>query len=213
MSTRQAVEDPRSADVVIVGAGPVGAVVADRLAAAGVRVVCLEQGGWPGPLVAATDSRWELAGRGPAHFSPNRRRGPGDHPIDDRDSDLDVLTWNGVGGGTVLWGAQWERYLPSDFRVRSFDGVAEDWPIGWDDLAPYYERLDRDFGAAAEPGDPAFPVNGAAPYRALPIMELGRRVAAAHNRLGWHWWPGPNVVGPPDRMAAARAAGYPPGLR
>lgn len=168
-------------------------------------MVCLEQGGWPGPLVAATDSRWELAGRGPAHFSPNRRRGPGDHPIDDRDSDLDVLTWNGVGGGTVLWGAQWERYLPSDFRVRSFDGVAEDWPIGWDDLAPYYERLDRDFGAAAEPGDPAFPVNGAAPYRALPIMELGRRVAAAHNRLGWHWWPGPNVVGPPDRMEIGRA--------
>ncbi|MGW4729802.1 GMC family oxidoreductase [Streptomyces shenzhenensis] len=205
--------DLGGADVLIVGAGPVGAVVADRLVRAGLDVVCLEQGGAPGPLVPPASAPWELLGAGTSHFSPNRRGAAGDYPIDDTDSDMDVLVWNGIGGGTVLWGAQWERYLPSDFRVRSLDGVAEDWPIGFEDLAPYYDRLDLDFGAAAAPGDPAFPANGAAPYPALPIMDLGRRMAEAHNRLGRHWWPGPNVVGPVENMERARREGYPAGMR
>lgn len=206
-------EQDSRADVVIVGAGPVGAVVAARLVEAGLDVLCLEQGDWPDDRARGATGSWELAGRGPASFSANRRQGAGDYPIDDSDSDLDVLSWNGVGGGSVLWGAQWERFLPSDFRVNTLDGVADDWPIGWNDLAPYYERLDRDFGVAAEPGDPAFPPNGDAPYPALPILDLGERIARAHNDLGWHWWPGPNAVGTPAQAADAAQNGYAPGLR
>ncbi|UFS58672.1 GMC family oxidoreductase [Subtercola endophyticus] len=202
-----------TADVVIVGAGPSGAVAALRLAQAGLDVLCLEQGDWPPQSGVGASQQWELAGRGPAHFSPNRRATPTDFAIDDRDSDIDVLNYTGVGGGTVLWGAQWERFLPSDFRVRTLDGVADDWPLSFDDFAPYYARLDRQFGVAAEPGDPAFPLGGDAPYPALPIMPLGEKIARAHNRLGWHWWPGPNAVGTPEQMADARANGYPPSLR
>ena len=40
-------------------------------------------------------------------------------------------------------GRAFSRFRPSDFRVRSLDGVAEDWPISYDDLAPYYEENDR----------------------------------------------------------------------
>jgi choline dehydrogenase-like flavoprotein len=205
--------DDDRAEVIIVGAGPGGAVAATRLAEAGLDVLCLESGPWPSKSVLGADLPPELAARGPASFSPNRRTSPSDFTIDDSDSDLDILNWTGVGGGSVLWGAQWERFLPSDFRVRTLDGVADDWPIGYSDLAPYYDRVDHDFGVAALAGDPAFPEGSGAPYPPLPLLDLGERVARAHNELGWHWWPGPNAVGTPDQMAMAVRDGYPSGLR
>ena len=54
--------------------------------------------------------------------------------------------WNGVGGGTIVYAAQWQRNMPSDFRVRSLDGVADDWPLTYEDLEPYYVRVEKDFG-------------------------------------------------------------------
>jgi choline dehydrogenase-like flavoprotein len=184
-------------DVVIVGAGPCGAVAALRFAQAGLSVVCLEQGDWPDAGVRPTWGDAEVAARGSASWSPEVRRARGDFPIAQEGSDVGVLAWNGVGGGTVQWGAQWERFVPSDFRVRTLDGVADDWPLTYAELEPYYDRLDRAFGLAAQPGDPAFPAPGGDPaYPPLPLMGAGERIARAHNALGWHWWPGPNVLGP-----------------
>ena len=47
--------------------------------------------------------------------------------------------------------------MPSDFRVRTLDGVADDWPLTYEDLEPYYERVERDFGVSGLAGDTAFP--------------------------------------------------------
>ena len=57
--------------------------------------------------------------------------------------------YNAVGGSTLIFAGAWPRALPSDFRVRSLDGVADDWPIDYFELLPYFYRTDRDFGVSA----------------------------------------------------------------
>ena len=102
--------------------------------------------------------------------------------------------WNGVGGGTIVYAAQWQRNMPSDFRVRTLDGVADDWPFTYEDLKPYYVRVERDFGVSGLAGDTAFPPGEGPPLPPVPLGAMGRKVAKAHNELGWHWWPAPLAI-------------------
>ncbi len=71
----------------------------------------------------------------------------------------------------LIFAGAWPRMLPSDFRVRSLDGVADDWPLTYDELLPYYERSDRHFGVSGMGGDPAYPPGGEDPP--LPPLPLG----------------------------------------
>jgi choline dehydrogenase-like flavoprotein len=185
----------RDADALILGAGPTGAVAAKRLAEAGMRVVVLEQGDWPDYSKARADHPdFEITAGRDWSGNPNRRRAPADYPIDDSDSDISAVLYNAVGGGTVIYAAHWQRNMPSDFRVRTLDGVADDWPLTYEDLEPFYERVESDFGVAGLAGDPAFPPGKGPPLPPPPLAPMGRRVAKAHNKLGWHWWPGPNAI-------------------
>ena len=185
------------ADVLVIGAGASGGVAALRFVEAGMRVVCLEQGDWP--------DRHGFPGRGPAtelvaarqwSSSPAVRQAPADYPVDVTHSELGVVNFNGVGGGTVLYNAQWPRLLPDDFRVRTIDGVADDWPLSYAELQPYYEATDRAFGVAGLGGNPVYPPGADPPFPPLPIGSLATRVARAHAALGWHWWPGCNAILP-----------------
>ncbi|MEP7157891.1 MAG: GMC family oxidoreductase [Chloroflexota bacterium] len=184
------------ADVLIIGAGASGAVVAKRLAEAGFKVVCLEQGDWhPKEDYPGTRLDWELQQRKTWATSPNIRQLPEDYPIDDSDSPVAPLMYNGVGGSTLIFAGAWPRALPSDFRVRSLDGIADDWPIDYFELLPYFYRTDRDFGVSALPGNPGYPPDTEdAPMPPLPIGAAGLKVARAHAKLGWHWWPEMNSI-------------------
>jgi choline dehydrogenase-like flavoprotein len=158
-------------------------------------VVCLEQGTWPDRAsFPGTRDEWELAARQLWSGDPNTRRAPADYPVDLASSDVGVLNYNGVGGGTVLYAAQWPRLLPSDFSRRTDEGVADDWPLTYAELAPYYERTDRQFGVSGLGGDPAFPEGADPPLPPLPIGSGALRVARAHVRRGWHWWPAANAI-------------------
>ena len=122
-------------DVLIVGAGPSGAVAALRLAQEGFRVTVLEQGDWPDYSKATvTDPSFALTADRDWGWNPNARAGFADYPIEESESDITALMWNGVGGGSIVYAAQWQRNMPSDFRVRTLDGVADDWPITYEEL-------------------------------------------------------------------------------
>ncbi|OBJ95441.1 glucose dehydrogenase [Mycolicibacterium fortuitum] len=183
------------ADVLIIGAGASGGVAAGALSTAGFDVVCLEQGNWPDRAdYPAQRSTYELEARKQWSGSPNVRANPADYPIDDSASDIAPLMFAGVGGSMVLYAGDWPRLLPSDFRVRTLDGVADDWPLRYADLQPFYERTDEAFGVSGVEGDPAYPDGAAPPLPPLPIGTIGAKMARAHDKLGWHWWPATQAV-------------------
>jgi choline dehydrogenase-like flavoprotein len=195
MMTPKVTPRDKRADVLVIGAGPSGAVAAKRFAEAGFSVVCLEQGDWPDYAASkASGPNAELsAGRREWDFDPNTRRNRGDFPVDNSESDIAALMWNGVGGGSVVYATQWTRNLPSDFRVRSLDGIADDWPVSYDELVPFYERVEHDFAVSGLSGDPAYPRHSTA-LPPAPLRRAGEMLAATHNELGWHWWPGSNTI-------------------
>jgi choline dehydrogenase-like flavoprotein len=184
------------ADVLVIGAGPSGAVAAKRLAEAGMKVVCLEQGEWPDRTRFPGDKiDYELTTLKQWSLDPNVRGLPQDYPIDLTESDLlGIGNFNAVGGSATLYGGIWPRMTPSNFRSRSLHGYGEDWPLSYEELRPFYERTDREFGVSGLDGNPAYPPGEGPPLPPLPISKGGLRLARGHARLGWHWWPDNNAI-------------------
>ena len=177
-------------DVLIIGAGASGAAAAWRLSEAGLDVLCLEQGDWVDhDQAATTQPDWEVRRDRDWNPYPNHRKLAADYLINDSDTPILPLMYNGVGGSTLHWGCCFPRFHPSDFRVKTLDGVADDWPLDYFELEPYYDLNDRMMGVSGVVGDPANPPRTPRP---LPPIAPGRgatRMAAAFDRLGWHWWP------------------------
>jgi choline dehydrogenase-like flavoprotein len=193
--------EPKHVDVIVVGAGLAGAITATELARAGYSVLCLEQGGWPDYARDGVvhDLESEMAAERSWKRDPNDRNDPSDFPIDDSESDIAALMWNGVGGSTVLYLSKWNRMTPGDFRVKSQDGVAEDWPISYEDLEPFYVEAERQLKIGGLGGDPAYPQGEGPPLPPLPLREFGRLIAKVFNDRGMAWWPGASAVFPGRR--------------
>ena len=104
-----------------------------------------------------------------------------------------MVNFNAVGGSTILYTAHFPRLHPSDFRVRTLDGVADDWPIDYATLEPFFAENDRMMGVSGLAGDPAYPPKQP-PMPPLPLGKLGARFGKAMNRLGWHWWPSDSAI-------------------
>ena len=176
-------------DVLIIGSGASGAAVAWSLAETKMRILCLEQGDWMKPTDFPSHGRdWEARRYSDFDISPNRRRRPADYPINDGNSPMKVANFNAVGGGTIMYTAHFPRMHPSDFRVRSLDGVADDWPIDYWALEPFFAENDRMMGVSGLAGDPGVPPRDP-PMPPIPLGKTGMRYARAMNKLGWHWWP------------------------
>jgi choline dehydrogenase-like flavoprotein len=183
----------RSADILIIGSGATGALASLVLGRAGLKVVCLEQGGW----VDAEDhphlhADWQWQRRNQWNADVNVRHRPEDFAV--RSDSSQVLMWNAVGGSTNVYGAIWPRYRPSDFRKGIEHGAAPDWPLSYEDLAPFYEKADRLIGVSGLAGDPAMPPQEPCPTPPTPMGPASHRLAQAFDRLGWHWWPVPAGV-------------------
>ena len=185
-------DDP---DVVIVGAGASGAAVAWSLASAGFKVVCLEQGDWVSPhTLPHHQTDWELRRLSDFNADPNVRGLDVDYPVNEKESTFSPLMFNAVGGSTIHWSAHFPRYHPSDFRVRSLDGDGDDWPLSYDELAPFYDLNDRTIGIAGRTGDPSQPPRSDRQTPPIPLGPLGEAMARGFDRLGWHWWPADTAI-------------------
>jgi gluconate 2-dehydrogenase alpha chain len=192
------------ADVCIVGVGGLGGILAKQLSTAGLKVVGFERG--PIPQLddyAARDAikfvvRPELSDWS-KHEPTTTRKRPGDSArLHFRTSPLNVL-----GGALLHWTGQSSRYMPGDFKLFTNEiqsGNAEragadvagydiiDWPLSYDDLEPYYEKFEWEFGISgaagknpfAGPRKRDFPLP---PLRHSAKMEL---FAKACRDLGYH---------------------------
>ena len=144
-------------DVCLVGSGAGGGMAAYALTRAGARVVMLEAGHeW----FASRDSKMLV----PSYTSPRRGAAIKTRPFGEFDAcdggwDIEgepytvaggsqFRWWRArmLGGRTNHWGRISLRFGPDDFKGKSKDGLGDDWPIAYDDVAPYYDRIDRLIG-------------------------------------------------------------------
>lgn len=164
-------------DCIVIGSGPGGAPFAWRLASKGMNVLILEAGIRYDPFgdYALHRSDWEL--KGFPYGKKNRHLFGNKQPLDRRFGHL--RSWNkgsnrlnstgkrryleyqyvlGVGGTTLHFQGEAHRLNPVAFRMKSLFGVAEDWPITYEDLEPYYSEVEKILGVAG-------PIH--IPYRSL----------------------------------------------
>lgn len=144
-------------DVCIIGSGAGGGMAAYALTKAGARVVMLEAGAaW----YASRDSKMLV----PAYASPHRGAAIKGRPFGEFDAcdggwelegepytlapGTQFRWWRArmLGGRTNHWGRISLRFGPDDFMGKTLDGLGDDWPIGYDDVKPYYDRIDRLIG-------------------------------------------------------------------
>ncbi|PKP40721.1 MAG: GMC family oxidoreductase [Bacteroidetes bacterium HGW-Bacteroidetes-13] len=152
-------EQPNQYDVIIVGSGAGGGMATKILSEAGLSVAVVEAGGDfdPAKEEDRTQLRWPWE-------SPRRGAGTRVRPFGDFDaaiggwdiegepytvakgSSFDWFRSRMVGGRTNHWGRISLRFGPNDFKRGDIDGLGESWPIGYEDVKPYYDKVDKLIG-------------------------------------------------------------------
>jgi choline dehydrogenase-like flavoprotein len=85
--------------------------------------------------------------------SRNIRKRPSGYPLNDDNSPIKVVNFNAVGSSIAIYTAHYPRLQPSEFRVRTLDGVTDDWPIDYASLEPFCGGRPHDGGSELA-GDP-----------------------------------------------------------
>jgi choline dehydrogenase-like flavoprotein len=189
-------------DFVVVGSGAAGGVLAKELSTNGFSVVVMEQG----PRVSPADVHHDEA---ESYLGDGLIGRLGDHPHSHRASAdqearpafflPNLLYAKAVGGSSLHFAANYWRFRPSDFRERSLLGpisgsTLADWPIGYDELEPYYTKVDWEVGVsgASGPADP--PRSRPYPVPPMPIKSSGVLLREGAARLGYTSQPAPLAI-------------------
>ena len=204
--TQSTAEREGSHDVLVIGGGAAGAAVSLGLAEHGLKVLCLEQGDWIDRAnVPKQHLDWEVRLRNEWSADPNRRKWKSDYSVlSVGKTPVRPSLFNAVGGSTLGFGGMYWRLLPSDFRTKSLDGFGVDWPITYEDLAPYYRKNELVLGISGMSGDPTAPDREEMPFPPPTLGKIGR--IWADGSRSWAGTGGRRTVRPRrERTTAARS--------
>jgi len=166
----QIIESPNEYDAVIVGSGAGGGMAANVLANSGLKVAVVEAGPFFDPADPTTMTQlkwpWESPRRGAGSTRPfgDFDMAYGGWEIEGEPyttKDNTQFRWfrsRMLGGRTNHWGRISLRFGPIDFKHKDVDGIGDNWPIGYEDVKPYYDKLDKMIGVFGSkenlPNDP-----------------------------------------------------------
>ena len=192
---------PERADVCIIGAGASGATAAKVLTESGVRVVALERGPWRKPESFGGD---ELANSNRYNLWPDPILNPRTfrHSEDEEPKvELFCPVPQMVGGGTVHWTGWLPRMVESDFELRTLRGEVEgaavaDWPITYEELEPYYDKVEWTFGVSGEGGANKYeaPRSRDYPVPPMPDTRYAQKFHEGCAQLGYNSFPTPMAM-------------------
>lgn len=146
-------------DVVIVGAGIAGAIVAKELSQQGKTVLILEAGKSKDFTLEGfqnyVDTFYKAVEKNPNSPYPKNPNAPSPTDINDYFIERGPMKLGGSytrvpGGTTMHWEAKTPRMLPDDFKLRTLYGQGLDWPISYDDLMPYYRKAEYEIGVCGD---------------------------------------------------------------
>ena len=190
MNLNNQAQEQMTYDAIVVGTGISGGWAAKELTEKGLKVLVLEKGRMVkhGDYPTANDDTWDLPyhDRVPAeeiaeHYPKQNRTGytirqahkhwfvkDSEHPYDDSKARFDWMRGYHVGGRSLMWGRHSYRWSPMDFEANAKDGHGTPWPIGYDEIAPWYDKVETFAGISGELlGLPQLPDG-----KFLPMMPL-----------------------------------------
>jgi choline dehydrogenase-like flavoprotein len=179
-----------SYDIVVIGSGAGGGTVARALAGRGARLLVVERGA----AVPREAENWsaEAVWRRLRYRTTEEWIGEDGRPFR-------PYTHYNVGGNTKFWGSVLYRLRREDFEaVEHADGISPAWPIGYETLAPYYDRAEALYHVHGQAGvDPTEPPRGPYPCAPVPHSPGMARIVEALQRRGLHPSPLPlGLIGP-----------------
>ena len=149
----------KSYDVIIVGSGAGGGMATYQLANAGLKVALIEAGDFYDPAADEQRTQLRFPWESPRRGASTRRRPFGDFnaciggwELDDEPftttEGTEFMWWRArmLGGRTNHWGRISLRFGPLDFKRQDSDGLGHNWPISYEDIKPYYDKVDKLIG-------------------------------------------------------------------
>ncbi len=186
-------------DFVIVGSGAAGGIVAKELSTAGFRVIVLEQGPWRTERDFVHDELKIFQGNLLTNNwkdSPNTFRASESETAKPKPS---VAYGRMVGGTSNHFSANFWRFREIDFKEVSVKGplagtALADWPITYEELEPYYTKVDWEVGVAGAPGPHDPPRSRPYPMPPHPPKSMGVLLEAGAKKLGYTASPAPMAI-------------------